>query len=33
MIPYVMTLVALTIFGSRISGPKSNGKPYFREER
>ncbi len=33
MIPYVMTLVALTVFGSRISGPKSNGKPYFREER
>jgi simple sugar transport system permease protein len=33
MIPYVMTLVALTVFGSKIAGPKANGKPYFREER
>lgn len=33
MIPYVMTLVALTIFGSKIAGPKANGKPYYREER
>ena len=33
MIPYVMTLVALTVFGSRIAGPKANGKPYYREER
>jgi len=33
MIPYVMTLVALTVFGSKIAGPKANGKPYYREER
>lgn len=33
MIPYVMTLVALTILGNKIAGPKSNCKPYFREER
>ena len=33
MIPYVMTLIALTIFGSKIAGPKSKGKPYYREER
>ena len=33
MIPYVMTLLALTILGNKISGPKANCKPYFREER
>jgi len=33
MIPYVMTLIALTIFGSKIAGPKASGKPYYREER
>ncbi|HWR18199.1 MAG TPA: ABC transporter permease [Clostridia bacterium] len=33
MIPYVMTLIALTLFGSKISGPKAKGKPYYREER
>lgn len=33
MIPYVMTLVALTTLGKKNSGPKANCKPYFREER
>ena len=33
MIPYVMTLVALTILGNKIAGPKANCKPYYREER
>lgn len=33
MIPYVMTLLALTLLGNKISGPKANCKPYFREER
>ncbi|HWS30145.1 MAG TPA: ABC transporter permease [Clostridia bacterium] len=33
MIPYMMTLIALTIFGSKIAGPKAKGKPYYREER
>ncbi len=33
MIPYVMTLIALTIFGSKIAGPKAKGKPYYREDR
>ena len=33
MIPYVMTLVALTTLGKKNAGPKANCKPYFREER
>lgn len=33
MIPYVFTIVALIIFGSRHAGPKANGQPYLREER
>lgn len=33
MIPYLCTLVALFVLGSRKAGPKSSGKPYFREER
>lgn len=33
MIPYVMTLLALTFWGSRSAGPKANAKPYYREER
>ncbi len=33
MIPYICTLVALFVFGSRKAGPKSAGKPYYREER
>ena len=33
MIPYVFTLVALAVFGIKKAGPKSNGKPYMREER
>lgn len=33
MIPYVVTLVALLIFGSKRNGPKANGQPYFRESR
>ena len=33
MIPYLCTLVALSVFGIRKAGPKSSGKPYYREER
>ena len=33
MIPYVVTLVALIIFGSKRNGPKANGQPYYRESR
>lgn len=33
MLPYAATLVALIILGSKSSGPKANGKPYYREER
>jgi simple sugar transport system permease protein len=33
MIPYLCTLVALSVFGIRRAGPKSSGKPYYREER
>ncbi len=33
MIPYVMTLIALTTLGKKNSGPKANCRPYFREER
>jgi ABC-type uncharacterized transport system permease subunit len=33
MIPYLCTLIALSVFGIRKSGPLSVGKPYFREER
>lgn len=33
MIPYISTVAALAFFGSRKAGPKSNGQPYFREER
>ena len=33
MIPYFCTLVALSVFGIRRAGPKSSGKPYYREER
>lgn len=33
MIPYIMTLVALAIFGSKKAGPRAKGKPYYREER
>ena len=33
MIPYLCTLFALIVFGIKKSGPKTNGQPYFREER
>jgi simple sugar transport system permease protein len=33
MIPYVMTLIALTTLGRKSSGPKANSRPYLREER
>lgn len=33
MIPYLCTLVALTIMGFKQGGPKSKGQPYRREER
>jgi len=33
MIPYVMTLIALTTLGKKNAGPKANCRPYFREER
>ena len=33
MIPYVMTLAALIVFGSKRNGPKANGQPYYRGQR
>lgn len=33
MIPYLSTLFVLAFFGIKKSGPKANGKPYFKEER
>ena len=33
MIPYLSTLFVLSFFGIKKAGPKSNGKPYFKEER
>lgn len=33
MIPYLCTLIALSVFGIRKAGPLSAGKPYYREER
>ena len=32
MIPYVATVIALSIIGSRQLGPKAAGKPYRKEE-
>ncbi len=32
MIPYLATIIALTLIGTRQAGPKANGKPYRREE-
>ncbi len=33
MIPYLSTLFVLAFFGIKKSGPKANGKAYFKEER
>ncbi|MEE1086412.1 MAG: ABC transporter permease [Schaedlerella sp.] len=33
MIPYVATIIVLTIVGSKKAGPKANGIPYRKEER
>lgn len=33
MIPYLCTLLALALFGSKKAGPKAKGQPYRREER
>ena len=33
MIPYIATIIALSLIGSKKSGPRANGKPYRREER
>ena len=33
MIPYVATVVVLSLIGTRQAGPKANGKPYRREQR
>lgn len=33
MLPYLITLVTLIIFGSKNAGPKANGKPYYREAK
>ncbi|MCC8163591.1 MAG: ABC transporter permease [Lachnospiraceae bacterium] len=33
MIPYVATILVLTVVGSRKAGPQANGKPYRKEER
>ncbi len=33
MIPYIATIVALSVIGAKKSGPRANGKPYRREQR
>jgi len=33
MIPYLATIIVLSILGGKKSGPKANGKPYRREQR
>ena len=33
MIPYVATIIVLTVIGAKKSGPKANGKPYRKEQR
>ena len=33
MIPYVATVVVLTLIGAKKAGPKASGKPYRKEER
>lgn len=33
MIPYICTLIVLAVMGFKKAGPKSTGKPYYREER
>ena len=33
MIPYVATVVVLSLIGTKQAGPKANGKPYRREQR
>lgn len=33
MIPYIATVMALTLIGARQVGPKASGKPYRKEER
>ena len=32
MIPYIATVVVLTVIGAKKSGPKANGQPYRREQ-
>lgn len=32
MIPYVATIIVITMIGSKKSGPKANGKPYRKEQ-
>ncbi len=32
MIPYIATIVVLTVIGAKKSGPKANGQPYRREQ-
>ena len=33
MIPYVATVVVLSVIGTKQAGPKANGQPYRREQR
>ena len=33
MIPYLATIIALSVIGAKKSGPRANGKPYRREQR
>ncbi len=33
MIPYVATIIVLTVIGAKKSGPQANGKPYRKEQR
>ena len=33
MIPYVATVIVLSVIGTRQTGPKANGQPYRKEQR
>ena len=33
MIPYVATVIVLSVIGTRQTGPRANGQPYRKEQR
>ena len=33
MIPYVATVIVLSVIGTKQAGPKANGQPYRKEQR